>query len=43
MVMKNVRGLDEELQEQGIKGLIDTSEVVESEQLNKVVKGLAGK
>ena len=43
MVMKNVWGLDEELQVQGIKGLVGTEEVVEDEQLNKVVKGLTGK
>jgi hypothetical protein len=42
-VMKNVKGMDEELKAQGINGLLGEEKQSEEDELSKVVKGLTGK
>ena len=42
-VMKNVWNMNEELEGQGIKGLIGAEEKAMADELNEVVKGLTGK
>ena len=42
-VMKNVWSMNEELERQGIKGLVETEKKSMTDEINEVVKGLTGK